>query len=190
MTDIRKQNTHESLLVLPVSQDDCKALWQWRNDARTRAMSLNSDVVEYDAHCQWFDTVLNDPSQYIYMATLGCTSVGDERSKVGVVRFGVMQAQSTIGDVKSGSTGALISINMNPGFRGLGLSVPLLQACIETFCKTLTTKHTSNEHLSYLKAIIKPNNIASIKCFEALGFLKLLNTNTSDEEDVYLYQMR
>jgi RimJ/RimL family protein N-acetyltransferase len=68
----------------------------------------------------------------------------NEKKKIGVIRF----------DLKSKY--ALVSVNLNPIFRGRGLANSLLAGAIKKFFKFKKIK---------LVAEIKKNNFASIKCF-------------------------
>ena len=167
MTDAKQESCAQHLKVSPLLEDDCQALWLWRNDASTRAMSLNTDVVSFDEHLVWFNSVFTDPTQYLYMVTLADKEPQQDIQKVGFLRFDLSYSVN-----EKGKRAALISINLNPQFRGKGLSVKLLRQGINTFVKALATQQHTFEAPSCIKAIIKKENIASIKCFEGAGFSK------------------
>lgn len=185
---------HELLQLRPLLASDCLALWQWRNDPHTRAMSLNTDIVPYDNHCKWFDSVLCDASQFVYIGIIVDAStqtdkrLGDELAqqseKVGMVRFDLFDqllspATSTASDdhrAHSPKRGALVSINVNPEYRGKGLSVSLLKGAIDSFIQAQLVSNDETAvkrvNISYIRAQIKLANTASIKCFQAAGFVE------------------
>jgi hypothetical protein len=184
-----------ALRLMPVAQQDCADLWQWRNDPDTRAMSLTTDMVSYDEHCCWFDLMLEDPSQYLYIATLKDFTNNHAVNKVGMVRFEMHsnQANNNVGKVKKSDKSAVviatISINLNPQYRGKGLSVPMLKQAVKIF--TIATSAAglvpARTSVSYIKAVIKSSNIASIKCFTGAGFINAndLISGPSKTEKVY-----
>ncbi len=83
-------------------EDDCRDLFEWRNDALTREMSLESDPVPFATHQVWFEKSLAQASRILAIAE-------KEGQKIGMVRF----------DLTTPDT-ATISINLNPAWRGRG----------------------------------------------------------------------
>jgi RimJ/RimL family protein N-acetyltransferase len=142
---------------------DRRELWEWRNDPTTRAASLTSEVVSWDDHNAWFDAIIVDPSRAIYVGEI----VG-ESSKVGRCRF----------DIVSGLGTAVVSINLNPQFRGRGLSKELLRASIDRLGDDFPEVRT-------LTAQIRQSNSASLKLFESAGF-----GLTSMKSDIGSYEYR
>jgi L-amino acid N-acyltransferase YncA len=127
--------------------DDARALWAWRNDERTRAMSRDRGVVAWVDHRAWFEGALADPQRTIYIGTL------PDGERVGMCRF----------DVDAASTYADVSLNVSPELRGRGLAQPLLAAAIAQFRETRSLP---------LHAVIRRENTASIRCFEHCGFVR------------------
>jgi RimJ/RimL family protein N-acetyltransferase len=82
--------------------------------------------------------------------------------KVAAVRFNL---QNNI---------AIISINLSPSMRGKGFAVPCLNEAIDYFISKFSS-------LSIIEAEIKSVNLASIKAFEAVGFV----LNRQDKEIQY-----
>lgn len=127
--------------------DDAKEIWAWRNDARTRAMSMTSGVVSWEAHAEWYRASLQDDNLYLYV---GCFD-GDRR-KIGMCRF----------DVDPERALAEVSINLDPAMRGLSLSHRLLAAAIGVF---------RAERRVDLAATIRKQNAASVRCVTRCGFV-------------------
>ena len=89
--------------------EDKKVLWQWRNDALTRAMSRNTNEVPWADHCAWFDGVLADVSRHLLIGE-------KEGQALGTVRL------------DGASNSAEINITVAPQARGQGAGLALLLA--------------------------------------------------------------
>lgn len=133
------------ITVKPATTEDSRDIWLWRNDPQTRAMSINRDEVEWDNHNRWYLQALSNPDCFLYVGKSGTNSIG-------VCRF----------DINSADITAEVSINLNPAFRGKHLSSQLLAATIDKFW------HTNKIDL---RAKVKKENTASLKCFESCGFV-------------------
>ena len=130
--------------VRGVEQGDSDDVLKWRNDHRTRAMSLSGEAVSLDAHRSFFARVLNCDDIDMGIACMG----GD---KIGMVRFDRLPS----GKFEVG-------INLNPSVRGRGLAAPMLRAGIDW--------HAAKHGSVSLLARIKTANIASVKVFTRVGF--------------------
>lgn len=124
----------------PADEDDCLDVWRWRNDPQTRAMSRTPDEVELAAHTAWFRGALRNPQMTLL---IGETDAG----KIGMVRF-------------DRGAETEVSINLNPDFRGQGLSHALLGAALATTGGALVAE-------------IKDENLASRRLFERAGFRRI-----------------
>ncbi len=136
----------ESLRILRASEQDAQALWEWRNDALTRQMSVSEAQVDRQTHETWYRKLLANPDRYLYV---GCLETNE---RIGMCRF----------DLDTNSGDAEVSINLNPACRGKRLSSPLLAAAMSRF---------QLERRTDLIAKIKRSNLASIRCFAANGFV-------------------
>jgi UDP-2,4-diacetamido-2,4,6-trideoxy-beta-L-altropyranose hydrolase len=132
------------LYVIPIKEEDSFDVWTWRNDSLTRSMSVESDPVSWEKHTSWFSRSLTDPHRILLLGVFA-------ENKVGVCRF----------DISSDFKSAEVSINLNPDMRGKKLSTILLRKGMEYFWKQKTLP---------LTAVIKPQNVASIRCFTFCGF--------------------
>ncbi len=119
-------------------------LFQWANDPETRRNSFNHHVISHEEHEAWFDRLMSDPNRIQYILMDGDNSVGQ-------LRIDITEEV------------AEISYSIAPNERGKGYGhriIDLAKQVIEgeyPFIKTL-------------KAAVKPNNVASISCFENNGF--------------------
>jgi L-amino acid N-acyltransferase YncA len=133
------------MLVRPATKGDSRDLWEWRNDPLTRAMSVNTALVSWEAHQAWYADILNDEQHVVLIGEMA-------DAKLGMCRFDIVGPK------------AEVSINLNPSMRGRGLSVPFLKLAVDFFADT---------HRRPLVATIRTCNTASIRCFEDSGFVQI-----------------
>src|SRR5664279_164434 len=58
----------DMLTLRRADANDSQILWLWRNDATTRAASLNTARVPWDDHERWFTAATNDPARAVLIA--------------------------------------------------------------------------------------------------------------------------
>ena len=144
------------ILIASATAGDSKDIWQWRNDPATISNSNSAKAVSWQDHQSWFERMLKSAESEILLGvTLGDKGV---LHKIGMVRF----------DLDIEKQHLVCSINLNPIWRGKGLATPLLKVAIEN--RTLATDLP-------IYAEVKPENIASIKCFEKNKFKFTKNKN-------------
>jgi RimJ/RimL family protein N-acetyltransferase len=119
---------------------DSLDLWRWRNDPVTRAMSRNAEAVELAGHEAWFRRALADPALTLFIGEVAA-------GPVGMVRF-------------DHGPETEVSINLNPAFRGQGLSHALLMAGLAKVG-------------GVVYAEIKDENAPSRRLFERAGFRRI-----------------
>ena len=155
-------NSEQNNLTLRrASRNDSESLLSWRNDTTTRAFSLSVDEVALERHDVWLNKTLNDSSCLLL--------IGEANGQmVGMVRINICE-DSNLGQV---------SINLNPKFRGKGISRRLLGESLAN------GKKVFDQILQY-RAEIHVNNVASQKIFKSLGFVKVSESPRQDFE-VYL----
>jgi UDP-2,4-diacetamido-2,4,6-trideoxy-beta-L-altropyranose hydrolase len=124
------------------TERDKQDLWQWRNDAQTRTMSLSTHEVSWAEHCDWFEKVFDDGARHLL--------IGDN---MGIA----------CGSVRLDQTGvnAEINITVAPEHRGLGVGLALLKAA---------AVQAQLIGLKKLTAVIRPANKASKVIFERAGY--------------------
>jgi len=134
------------LTIKKADTNDCIDVFNWRNNPESRKMFIISRKVGWDEHKEWFKNSLLNPRKVLLIC------YDEFKEKVGIVRF----------DIESKQT--LISINLNPLKRGQGLSSLCLTVAVIFF--------NSNYNLKgRIVAIVKEENIKSIKSFRSSGFI-------------------
>jgi UDP-2,4-diacetamido-2,4,6-trideoxy-beta-L-altropyranose hydrolase len=142
----------ERLRLRSATAADCELVWRWANQPEVRARSFNSEPIAWDSHVAWFGKKLQDPGCQIFIGING------EDSPVGLVRFDAC-----------GPDAVEIGVSVSDEFRGQGLGAILLQSAVAELLRTTTT--------SIVYALIKPDNQASVRIFEKVGF-RLTGTRT------------
>jgi len=69
--------------------DDSERLFAWRNDPVIRAVSRNSDFINWEDHSRWFASLLNDPNRVLLIGQR-------EGVPIGVVRFDIQNHQAEV----------------------------------------------------------------------------------------------
>jgi ribosomal protein S18 acetylase RimI-like enzyme len=142
-----KQDTGARPLVAirVVEADDSADILRWRNDETTRAMSLNSSVIDEIAHQRWFSAILANANHF------GFVGVVNGRT-VGWVRF----------DPLIGRDRFRANIVIAPEARGCGVGSVLLGSSIAALFRIRAG--------AQVEAEIKRNNPASLQLFRKQGF--------------------
>ena len=141
----------QSLGLRRATLADAQILWEWRNNAQTRAMSLQSEPLEWEPHWNWLRSSVENSQHAIWIVTR-------DLENVAVVRF---HRQITAG--KECASEATISVTLAPEFRGQGLS----KTVIKTGCRAIFGLWP----IQKIRAQIKTQNVASLRAFEACGFV-------------------
>ena len=139
------------MTVRPATGADSRAVWEWRNDPVTRAVSVTTGEVPWAGHSSWFEAVLADPSRHLLVGLCG-----DE--PIGVVRFD----GSALGAWE-------VSVNLAPTARGRRLAVPLLLAG-----RAWLGEH---ERVESVKALVSESNEASLRTFRSAGYVESSTAN-------------
>ncbi|MFO0852002.1 MAG: UDP-2,4-diacetamido-2,4,6-trideoxy-beta-L-altropyranose hydrolase [Gemmataceae bacterium] len=128
--------------VRPVTADDARRVWEWANDPVTRAASFTTAAIPWENHIRWFAAKLTDPN---------CV-------------FLIAEATNPVGQVRFDLTGdeAVISVGLAPDARGCGFGTAAIRAAVEHLTQTRPVRR--------VEALIRPENVASVKAFEAAGF--------------------
>jgi UDP-2,4-diacetamido-2,4,6-trideoxy-beta-L-altropyranose hydrolase len=89
-------------------RNDSRDLYAWRNHAVIRAASRNTNLIEWDDHQRWFESVLADPNRILLLGSV-------QDFPVGVVRFDLTGVEAEISiylvpeDLSSGMGAELLS---------------------------------------------------------------------------------
>jgi len=132
---------------------DAHDVFEWRNDPQTRQASISQGMVDWDAHQTWFANSLQSAGRHLYIAQE--TAPGSGATSVGIVRF----------DRSDDSDLVEVSINVSPGHRGRGIGAAILQAGLDAL-------RDETGMLPPLSAIVRADNVASLRLFEGAGFVE------------------
>ena len=150
----------------PIESSDMLTILEWSNDPETRKQSFNSSPISLEEHKAWFNRKLDSVSKkqcYFYI-------MEDDSHPIGSIRL----------DPVSGENHTyIISYMISPSQRGRGFGTKIIKSLIEL----LDEGFVMNKPI-ILMAYVKPENKASIRCFQKLGF-ELKADNSSDSEMVF-----
>lgn len=128
--------------VRPVSMLDASLLWEWANDPLTRGRSLDTRPILWPDHLGWLEEMLGRDDALVF--------IGEQHgTPVGVVRF------HRRGDE------AVISVTVAPDVRGRGVGSRLIRRATALSVELWQVP---------VAAVIRPENVASIRSFERAGF--------------------
>ena len=132
-------------MLRKITKEDAKILFDWRNDPGTRANSINTDEVRWDDHLKWTEKSFSNPDRIVFIYE-------ENGNPAGTCRI----------DRKINKSGEVFELSWTiaPLWRGKGIGKKMLMELLER--AELQGKD--------LKAVIKPDNIPSIKMAEAFGF--------------------
>ncbi len=134
-----------ALKIRPVSNTDCRLLWEWVNEPQVRAFAFRSEAVSWEEHLDWFHKKLADPDCSIFILT-------DESGvSMGQVRFDMESEKSTE-----------IAVSISTEQRGCGYGTEAIRLA----CEQLRRQRPITEVIAY----IKPDNLPSIRAFQKAGF--------------------
>ncbi|MBF0284559.1 MAG: GNAT family N-acetyltransferase [Magnetococcales bacterium] len=128
-----------------VAASDCGPLLEWRNHPQSRSVSHNTDPISPSIHDVWFERVMHNPDVLLLIGERG-------GERVGMVRFDRLEPNRWV-----------VSINLNPDFRGRRLGAQVLRLGIEW----LDQRHPGGVVL----AEIMESNPASQRIFSQCGFV-------------------
>ncbi len=130
------------MTLRPARLDDAAALLRWRNDPDAVRFSTTGRTVRADEHAGWLAARLSDPNTRLWIAEKDSAAVGQVR----------VDMSNGIGTV---------SITVAPERRGHGLGTQMLRAVLAV---------AADGDVTQLRALVRPENIASRVSFERAGF--------------------
>lgn len=140
----RYETAAKDIKLRRAGKDDCKDVWLWRNNVKTRKASFRGAHIPWREHKRWFNSKIADDGARIYIA-------GHGSEKLGVIRF-----EPALG-------GSRVSVNLNPDFFGKGLGPEIIRLGSKKFTSEL------NE-ADQIIAEIKEDNLISQKAFARAGY--------------------
>ncbi|MHC1681695.1 MAG: GNAT family N-acetyltransferase [Clostridiaceae bacterium] len=136
---------NKELFLRKANLEDCDLIYEYANDKEVRNNSFNSGTISYDTHVNWFKNKLNDKNNLFFILTDGYASYGQIRLDIS-------------------NNEGLISYSIAKEHRGHGLGKKIM-LLIEDYIKE------NKVDINIIIAKVKPNNLASKKVFEALGYV-------------------
>jgi RimJ/RimL family protein N-acetyltransferase len=134
-------NPEKYLKLRIVNEDDVNLLFNWVNDPEVRKSALNSEVIQWENHREWFNKKLNSPDSKIYIAEgYNCIPLGQVR-------------------IEKAHDNWVIDYSVDKYFRGLGIGQKIVAEMI-----------SQNSGSNFI-AEVKSENMPSQKVFEKLGFI-------------------
>lgn len=143
--------------------EDARLLWSWVNDEGVRRSSLRQDPIPWEEHERWFDQRLHDPATVAFIAQF------DDDTPVGQVRFDEVEDHRFEVDV-----------TVAPEHRKQRLAVTILSEAVARL-------HEMKPEAEAI-ALVRPENLASIRSFEAAGFRRQ-GTVTRKNVDTLCFMM-
>lgn len=126
------------------TERDMELLFHWANDKSVRKNSFSTEQISYECHQEWFHKVMGDTNEVLFILCVG-------EQPVGQTRITIKEDTAMVG----------YSIAEQYRSQGYGKKMLLL---LEKYLKECYTD------VKKIRAEVKPNNAASVKVFEALGY--------------------
>jgi len=123
-------------------QEDIKLLFKWVNDPEVRKNALNTDLIEWENHLNWFKNKLLNSKNKIFIFENGNT-------KIGQIRIDKADKERWV-----------IDYSINKDQRGKGYGFFMTNALLRRY-----------NNFKFL-AIVRSENIPSQKVFEKLNFIR------------------
>lgn len=131
------------LKLKPATLSDCYFWWKVRNEKTVREVSFDPKPIPYSIHKKWFEEKLKDKNSRLFVILF-------ENQKRGQLRLDKQNSEVEI------------SLALTPVARGKGTGTIAI--------KLGTKKAISELGAKKVLAYTKPENLASIKAFEKVGF--------------------
>jgi RimJ/RimL family protein N-acetyltransferase len=155
----------DSVVLRRASADDLERTFAWANDPVTRAVSFTSAPIRYAEHVAWFERQLSDHK----LSSLLCLLIAEHHDQpIGVVRLQPLTEREST---------CVISINIAPEARGRGLGVATLVAA---------TPRARELGFDRIRALIRPDNHASVRAFVGAGYVQVGSTHVGEHEALVL----
>ncbi|MES2847645.1 MAG: UDP-2,4-diacetamido-2,4,6-trideoxy-beta-L-altropyranose hydrolase [Bacteroidota bacterium] len=134
----------QDVTFIKAGTEHLQATFEWASDATVRAYSFNQNPISFEEHKNWYLKKIEQPNCMYLLAKCG-------NEIVGSLRFDIT------------NNDALISYLVSPAYHGKGLGRILLAKGLDYLAK-------HNNKISTARGLVMPQNIASVKVFERLGF--------------------
>lgn len=129
----------------PARLEDCRSLWEWRNNPETREASFHTQEIPFEDHRAWFESRIGSPDLKILIV------LNPEGTEIGYVRF-----QFTGPDAE-------VSVALDAAQRGKGYGPAAVRAASDQLL-------AQGGGVKRVVALIKHSNPASKTVFDRAGF--------------------
>jgi UDP-2,4-diacetamido-2,4,6-trideoxy-beta-L-altropyranose hydrolase len=146
----------DSITLVKADFNHLDATFRWATDPRVRMFSPNRHQINLEEHTTWFLRSISDPNCFYYLAQLGDNLIGS-------VRYNVEGEE------------AIISYLVDPMYSNQGIGMLLLNLGLDKL------KYDSLVGLKKVSGYVLPQNVASMKSFERLGY------KLSHDRDMFKY---
>lgn len=133
-----------AITLRPAGLEDCRSIWEWRNDPDTREASFNTETIFFEDHRAWFEKRIGSPALQMLIV------ISPEGKEVGYVRFQLEGSE------------AEVSVALDPEERGKGYGPAAVRAASDRLL--------AEGKASKVTALIKHSNPPSKAAFERAGF--------------------
>lgn len=138
----------ENIFLRKAQKDDVLILFCWVNDPVVRQSAFCTDDIPFNSHKRWFLQVLDSDKVQIFILQKGDLPIGQVRLELKNDEW-------------------IIDYSIDAAWRGHGYGREILQLLEEKMPEG-----------TILVAEVKDANLASLKVFERLGYVKLCNSNS------------
>lgn len=139
-----RETSREQVRLRPATEEDCKRLWEWRNEPEVRQASFDTNFLPYEDHQRWFAEKIQADDTHIYII------LDNHDREIGYVRYRLERDQ------------AEISVGLDPSQRGKGYG----SAAIRKGSSQILTDGLAQKVVAY----VKRENPASVNAFLKAGF--------------------
>lgn len=147
-----------------VTREDCRNLWEWRNDPTTRTQSFHTEEIPFKEHERWFQKKWNAPDTRIFII------LNPQGRQVGYVRFRVKGSD------------AEVSVSLDAKERGNGYGPAAIRSGVDRLLSEGVARR--------VVAFVKSGNPVSAAAFERAGFVRTGVRDVSGVEALEMVYVR
>ncbi|HKO80322.1 MAG TPA: UDP-2,4-diacetamido-2,4,6-trideoxy-beta-L-altropyranose hydrolase [Chitinophagaceae bacterium] len=148
----RQLAMEDQIIMRSMAETDVQKTFEWASDPRIRTFSFSKEIIRYKEHAAWFLNKIKNDSCYYFIGEINGHSIGS-------IRFDINGKEATI------------SYLLDPNFHNMGLGIALLKKGVAFF------KANEKKEIDRVIGFVMPENIASVKAFERLGYSKQIENN-------------
>jgi RimJ/RimL family protein N-acetyltransferase len=135
----------DRIVITKAGIDDAQLYFEWANDRVVRENSVHKEPILFENHIQWFKEKLNSDNSTFYLFET------QDNIPLGQLRFDHEKKRNWI------------NFSIDKNFRGQGWAEVLIKMSIQQLIK-------DKLGIKEINAVVKPDNIPSIRAFEHNSF--------------------